>query len=120
MSIEESCIGRALVSAENRATMRCKEYDSQNEYWIRVDQLLDDQKDVISRIKNFNKKFVNTTTEQPEVSDFLNSASPDKSFAKRLNSEINLASSSADEISDTPSIALERSPKKRKVSNKSK
>ena len=120
MSIEESCIGRALVSAENRATMRCKEYDSQNEYWIRVDQLLDDQKDVISRIKNFNKKFVNTTTEQPEVSDFLNSASPDKSFAKRLNSEINLASSSADEISDTSSIALERSPKKRKVSNKSK
>ena len=37
----ESALSRQLDAAERRASVRCKEYDSQNRYWKMVDDLME-------------------------------------------------------------------------------
>ena len=75
LSIEEAALSRQIESAERRAGMRCPIYDASNVHWKRVDTLVDEQDKVLQRIRNFNE---NKSKPPPTVSDFLNSASPEK------------------------------------------
>ena len=90
-------------------------------YWKHVDDLMKDQRDVVSRIRDFNsyanKKSIRILKKDPRSSTFLNKTNHVKdSNKKRSNESINSISSSKandwdDDITDKMSI------KKKKVSN---
>ena len=85
LSIQESAIGRQIVSTENRAMQRCPTYDKNNPYWIRVDKLISQQSDVVLMINQYNTETLldeNERSSVTHVSDFLNQASPVKTQTK--------------------------------------
>ena len=57
--------------------------------------------------------------DQPNVSDFLNSTSPENSCTKCTHSKIDIASSSDDRLSDTPPPNISELSRKRGISKES-
>ena len=62
LSIENSAISTLLMNAERRAEARCKEYDPNNIFWKKVDELTKQQEDVVRKMSLLNS--------MPDVSNF--------------------------------------------------
>ena len=51
MIAQEQALGRQIDAAERRATQRCKDYDSTNQYWKTVDDLLSEQQSINKQLR---------------------------------------------------------------------
>jgi hypothetical protein len=85
LSIQEAAIGRQITSAENRAVLRCPEYDPTNMYWRQVDLLVQQQSEVVVIMNKYNNEMLfekedesSILNKSPVVSSFLNQPSPNK------------------------------------------
>ena len=56
LSIQEAAIGRQISVAETRAESRCPVYDPKNNFWKRVDTLIEKQENVMERISKFTSE----------------------------------------------------------------
>ena len=81
-SIEEAALGRQIETAERRAAVRCPVYDPTNVHWQRVDRLIEEQDEVIQRIRDFNEHKVKPP---PVVTQFLDKDSPEKSIPASID-----------------------------------
>ena len=94
MSIQEAAIGRQIASAEARAMIRCPEYNASNSYWMRVDELLDQQAKVTANMGSYNDAMMTDEAKKEEenekrVNEILNNPSPvKKKNDKRLYEEM--------------------------------
>ena len=61
----ENSLCKQVESAERRATVRCKEYDSNNIHWKRVDDLIEEHNEAIKNLK----EFVNEKNNRKEADD---------------------------------------------------
>ena len=77
LSVEQSALKDQVDAAERRATSRCPEYNPTNIYWIKVDQLLEDQDKLLAKIRCFNTALI-TDNSNPKVSVSSSLLSPHK------------------------------------------
>ena len=105
LSLEESAMTKMIDAGEGRAMQRCPEYDSSNQYWVKIDNMLKDQDKLMDKIRTFNKGIMNQKPSISLVSDFLNNASPTK---KRKAIEVDEMNSNDvdDDMSDTSGNAV--------------
>ena len=97
LCIEEGAISRQIVQAEKRAEARCSDYDPDNVYWQRVDQLLKMQQEITDRISRVNSE------EEAAVVEEIPKMHKDNENVARLEdsavtSEIAVGSDSSDDI----------------------
>ncbi len=84
LSIQESAIRGQILGAENRAALRCPEYDPNNIYWRRVDMLVQQQTDCVVMMNKYNSEMLiendgfGVIGTQPMISTFLNPLSPEQ------------------------------------------
>ena len=78
LSLEESAMTKLIEAAERRAIQRCPDYDANNQYWKRVDDMLVDQDKLMCKIHSFNDDVIMQKPSEFGVSDFLNNPSPSK------------------------------------------
>jgi hypothetical protein len=81
LSIQVSAIGTQIASAEARAIQRCPQYDPTNIYWKRVDQLIEQETEVVFTMNKYNNDLLiddHKLKDGPQISSFLNQASPVK------------------------------------------
>ena len=91
LSIQEAAIRGQILGAENRAALRCPEYDPTNLYWQRVDLLVQQQTECVVMMNRYNNDMliendgngVVPKAANPQVSAFLNQPSPVKTNMKR-------------------------------------
>ena len=50
--LEESAMTKLIEAAEQRAIQRCPEYDGNNRYWKKVDDMLADQDKLMNKIRS--------------------------------------------------------------------
>jgi len=105
LSLEQSAMTKLIEAAERRASQRCKEYDGENFYWKKVDDLLADQDKLMTKIRSFNNDVILLKRSAFGVSDFLNNPSPTK---KRKATEVEVIDTvdGADDGSDISSSAI--------------
>ena len=121
--IEESAIAEHIEGAERRAQSRCLEYDPMNVYWKRVDILLEEQDNILGRIRKFNESMVNDETKTSvTVSSFVNEPSPDKRSNKNAHEEIIVPDDNDESASsgcdDNVSISVKKVVKVKKSTSK--
>ena len=117
ISVEESAIARQVEAAEKRAIQRYPEYNADNYFWKRSDELLQRQEDIMQEIREMNtKKVENNEKGHGSVSEFLNAESPVKESKKRSSvvTSVDLSNNSSD--SDVSVVRIGKK-KKDKVSN---
>ena len=117
ISVEESAIARQVEAAEKRAIQRYPEYNADNYFWKRSDELLQRQQDIMQEIREMNtKKVENNEKGHGSVSEFLNAESPVKESKKRSSvvTSVDLSNNSSD--SDVSVVRIGKK-KKDKVSN---
>ena len=81
LSIQESAIARQVESAETRATTRCPNYNKNNTYWKRVDDLIAKHDELVQSISHQTVALFSNNDDNEddnEVSEFLNQKSPTK------------------------------------------
>ena len=105
LSLEQSAMTKLIEAAERRASQRCQEYDGENLYWKKVDDLLADQDKLMTKIRSFNNDVIMQKPSAFGVSDFLNNSSPTK---KRKATEVEVIDTvdGADDGSDSSSSAI--------------
>ena len=75
LSIENSAISTSLMNAERRAEARCKEYDPNNIFWKKVDELTKQQEDVVRKM-SLLKSMPDVSNFNPPVTHNSNKVSP--------------------------------------------
>ena len=99
LSLEESAMTKMVDASERRAMQRCPDYDSNNQYWKKVDGMLKDQDLLMVKIRNFNQTIMNQKPSDLSISDFLNEPSPGKKRKAIELDEMN-SNDGDDDISD--------------------
>ena len=65
LSIEAGVVSRLVQAAERRAEQRCPDYNATNQYWVKVDILLERESEVLSKIHTANE----SKNDTPATSD---------------------------------------------------
>jgi hypothetical protein len=91
LSIQEAAIGRQITAAENRAALRCPQYNKDNMYWRQVDILIQQQTECVVMMNKYNNEMLmekdqsEVMKQGPIVSSFLNQPSPNKMVDRSYN-----------------------------------
>jgi hypothetical protein len=62
LSIEAGKVSRLVQAAKKRVEQRCPNYDATNPYWIKVDNLLERETEVLSKIHTVNENHNSSPT----------------------------------------------------------
>ena len=103
LSIESSEVRHQLEAAEKRALQRCPEYDPNNNYWETVNKLIEDQEEVVKRIRALNKiqsKKLPSSNSKDNIRKFLDGDISETGSKKRNFERINMESSGDSESDD--------------------
>ena len=88
LAIQESALARQVDLAEQRAKLRCKQYDENNIHWKKADENIKKHEAVMNRISRLNCQMEPVSYEStPKVSEFLNENSPRKKDSVKRNSD---------------------------------
>ena len=71
LSLEESSMIIIIEDEERRDLLRCPEYYDTNEYWIKVNDLLKSQQELIVKIRKFDETIMDREVSSLQVYDFL-------------------------------------------------
>ena len=112
LAIEESALARQLEGAETRAKQRCPQYDENNPFWKKTNEIIKKHDQVMDRMSNVNSQRDPVSYESSsKISDFLNDNSPRKRDNEKRNSDGLITLDSDTSNDDTASV-----PNKSKVS----
>lgn len=80
LSIQQNAIESQLQSAERRATIRCPNYDPNNDAWKVVDKLLKNQEKVLADILSLTSQMMKKSPESDEAESILNEMTQSLSY----------------------------------------
>jgi hypothetical protein len=71
----ESAFSKSIENAERRAAMRCKEYDSDNIHWKKVDNMIEEHDRILDDLKKYSESLKAVATDKntaDNIDDFIN------------------------------------------------
>ena len=101
LSLEETSMSKLVEAAERRASQRCPKYNKTNVYWKKVDQLLIEQEELMTKIRLFNTSIMDQKPSSVSISEFLNEPSPSK---KRKAADLDDADTDGSNENASPTV----------------